>query len=578
MTDAQAHPGKTVTEPPLLRVARGGVIFREGDSALFAYLVKDGIVDIVKSGAAGETVISTLSKGAVFGEMAVIDGSPRSATARAQTDVVLVEIDRATFVRHIATNPGNAMKLMSDMAGKLRRATQSAAGSALGGPEAGSARLAAAPPLIDVQDTEALYEAPPSRLMVAAGLSLAAFVAAIGLWMSLTSVDKAVSARGRLTTTVPNAAVQATESAIVEEFLTGRGQRVSRGDVLVRLDGTVARANLRVVVDKLNAVEQRLTRLRREQEAIAGDRPPDTTGLDPVGADILLRRVEEYRARLAAFETQRANLDQEIAVKESDAALASEQLEAKQQIESARETLRQREAGSLLTLLTARDERVRATRELHATRSAGESLRAQRASTIAERNAFVAGWHSELARERAREDEQRFQLTEERIKLERQTRDLLLRAPADGIVLDLPKVGAGSVVQAGESLVTLVPANVPLVLDLDVDPRDAGDLHPGVPVSVKLDALPFQQFGDFPGTLVYISDDTHAESLSGERGIFYRARVELAPEVGASLPPGFRLTPGMLAAADLKVGERRLITYFTDPIVRNLRTAFREAR
>ena len=76
-------------------------------------------------------------------------------------------------------------------------------------------------------------------------------------------------------------------------------------------------------------------------------------------------------------------------------------------------------------------------------------------------------------------------------------------------------------------MVIVGAADVPLSFEVDVDPKDIKDLKVGAPVSVKLDALPFQQFGDIKGTLVYLSEDTFSEDLNGEKRPVYRARVDL---------------------------------------------------
>ena len=115
-----------------------------------------------------------------------------------------------------------------------------------------------------------------------------------------------------------------------------------------------------------------------------------------------------------------------------------------------------------------------------------------------------------------------------------------------------------------------------MVLEVDIDPKDISDLKIGSPVSVKLDSLPFQQFGDITGALVYLSEDTYSESLNGEKKPVYRARVDLDEESFERMRSLADLTPGMLAKADFRVGERRLITYFTNPIVRGLNSALRE--
>ena len=176
----------------------------------------------------------------------------------------------------------------------------------------------------------------------------------------------------------------------------------------------------------------------------------------------------------------------------------------------------------------------------------------------------------------AKEEEAFIQLKQESLKLTQNVENVEVRSPAAGIVLDIPTVAVGSIVKQGDPLITLVLTNQPMTLEVDVDPKDVSDVKIGIPVSVKLDALPFQQYGDLDGQLSYISQDTYTQSLSGEEGAFYRGRVDIPTKELAGVPADFRLTPGMLASADMKVGERRIITYLTHPIMKGFSSAFSE--
>ena len=168
------------------------------------------------------------------------------------------------------------------------------------------------------------------------------------------------------------------------------------------------------------------------------------------------------------------------------------------------------------------------------------------------------------------------ELIQENVTARQGVENIEVRSPATGIILDLPRVAEGSIVKEGDESLTLVQINQPLSLEVDIDPRDIGDANVGMPVSVKLDALPFQKFGDLKGTLAFLSQDTFPESLSGEKGAFYRARVKISSDQLQTLPIDFQLTQGMLASADILAGERNLITYFTFPITRAFEDAFRE--
>ena len=75
---------------------RGEYIFREGETGGYAYILAEGIVEIVKTSPTGTIVLKEVEAGSLFGEMAIIDESPRSAGAWAKTDVVVTEIDRAS--------------------------------------------------------------------------------------------------------------------------------------------------------------------------------------------------------------------------------------------------------------------------------------------------------------------------------------------------------------------------------------------------------------------------------------------------------------------------------------------------
>lgn len=78
-------------------VSAGHVIFREGQKADSAYNLQSGTVEILKQGPGANVVVTRLEPGALFGEMALIDDAPRSATAMAATDVTLVPVERAVF-------------------------------------------------------------------------------------------------------------------------------------------------------------------------------------------------------------------------------------------------------------------------------------------------------------------------------------------------------------------------------------------------------------------------------------------------------------------------------------------------
>jgi CRP-like cAMP-binding protein len=99
----------------------GDVIFEEGSTGRDLYVVLDGEVDIAKVSGANKTVIVTLGKGEFFGEMAVIDGSSRSATAIcAAPDTRVMRINHARFVYLVSQQPAFALMIMDALSKRLR--------------------------------------------------------------------------------------------------------------------------------------------------------------------------------------------------------------------------------------------------------------------------------------------------------------------------------------------------------------------------------------------------------------------------------------------------------------------------
>lgn len=103
-----------------LSFAAGAVIFREGDAGAVLYIINQGTVEISMQGQA----LEQLGSGDIFGEMALIENMPRSATATAVTDCLLDPVDREHFLLLIKRTPLFALQVMRVLAGRLRRTNE----------------------------------------------------------------------------------------------------------------------------------------------------------------------------------------------------------------------------------------------------------------------------------------------------------------------------------------------------------------------------------------------------------------------------------------------------------------------
>ncbi|MBI1251713.1 MAG: HlyD family efflux transporter periplasmic adaptor subunit [Alphaproteobacteria bacterium] len=112
-----------------------------------------------------------------------------------------------------------------------------------------------------------------------------------------------------------------------------------------------------------------------------------------------------------------------------------------------------------------------------------------------------------------------------------------------------------------------------LIVEANVLNRDAGFVHEGQSVRVKLEAFPFTRYGAVDGTLEFLSRDAITDETLG---LIFPARIELSQEHISVSGVRRALTPGMAVTAEIKTGRRRIIEFLLSPIARRVEEAGRE--
>ena len=559
----------------------GEFIFREGESAEYAYVVKSGIVYITKITARGEEVLVELEPPSLFGEMALIDGSPRSAGARAKGDTIVTEVSSAAFGQYIKNNPDAAIRIMKNLSENLRSANQTIAQaepSSISSKENSEEQFRPNKATwTEVDDTDDIYDRGPAVPFLYSTYSIVAFLLLIILFGTLSKVDTTVSARGQFTTRTPNIVVEAGANSIVRQILVERGEEVRKDQVIALLDDTMTTANLSQNKQIIQNLEQTLNRLQLEKSYIESDLSiVETKTLNALNFDTLRKRVAEYREKINSFNSKLSKLQTELVAENTIYKLALKQETLKAQIEEVQKNLYEKQVVTLISYLTASDATLNAERGTLNARNSINQITAEITTLESDKKAFIAQWTSKLTSNITSVNEELMQAQQENIKLTQLADGVIVTAPVNGIVLDLPAVSEGAIVKEGDKILTLVQANEPHYLEVDINPKDISDLRIGLPTSVKIDAMPFQKYGDVKGEVIFVSQDTFPESLGGEKGFYYRGRIKTQPLSESAMPTDFLINQGMLASADIKVGQRRLISYFTYPITRAFDESFSE--
>ncbi len=143
----------------------------------------------------------------------------------------------------------------------------------------------------------------------------------------------------------------------------------------------------------------------------------------------------------------------------------------------------------------------------------------------------------------------------------------------DGTIFGLSVFTVGGVVTTKDVLMRIAPAGSELEAEVTVLNRDIGFVEAGQEVEIKLETFPFTRFGLIPGRVKQVGRDAIADE---DKGLVYRAELTLLEDkilVGSKWVP---LSPGMAIQAEIKTGDRRVISYFLSPFLRYRDEALRE--
>ncbi|MCO6415659.1 HlyD family type I secretion periplasmic adaptor subunit [Siccirubricoccus sp. KC 17139] len=441
-----------------------------------------------------------------------------------------------------------------------------------------------APEAIPFQDDlHALLAEPPPPFLGGAHYLVALLFLALLALACVARVDMVVTASGRLAPDSPPIVLQPMERAVLTELRVKPGEEVKRGQVLAVLDSTFTAADIAA----LTTQRQTLLAQRRRLEAEMSDQPlppPPPGDQDQLLQSVLhAQREAVRRARLRAFEEEIGSIAASLRTLEDSTGLLAEQSAIARDVETMRARLMEGQVGSRLNLLGARSQRLKADQDLSQARNRMAELRHALQAKQAERQTFLDDWQRQLLEELVRIRGELSRTEETLAKANRLAELTLVTAPQDGIVQEVARRSAGSVLREAEPLVVLVPAHVPLIAEAAVRSADIGYLRQGAEVVLKVDAFPFNRHGALHGTLLSVGQDSFARQPAAEArpdpgaaGAFHAARIGLTQTALTNLPPGARPLPGMTLSAEIKVGSRRVISYLVDPLLRGLQESIRE--
>ena len=400
-----------------------------------------------------------------------------------------------------------------------------------------------------------------------------AFIVAFVAWASYAVVDELARGTGKVIPLSKTQIIQASEAGVVQEIAVRLGERVTKGQLLIRLDDTTTSSSLEETQVRLQSYEAQIARLDIEIGNILRGKfecPLELSELSPLTCEseqqLLEARRENYtkknevlavRLQQKIDELNRANsktdgLERLLAILEKErskiAPLVKRKLHSELNlIQLDRQIIEQSiEIDAVqqdIPLLMSSIKEAELQLEEHALQFTQEARR--------DRNEIMA--ELSVLRATVKGASDRVKRTD-------------IRSPVDGEVNTLEINTIGAFVQPGTTVAGIVPTTETLLVEARMSPKDIAFIQPGQQAIVKLTAYDFSIFGGIKGVVSNVSADSIVDQETGEA--YYSVRIETGNYQIGKDGKSYDIRIGMVASVDVLTGQKTVLEYMLKPIIK----------
>ncbi|MBD2455992.1 HlyD family efflux transporter periplasmic adaptor subunit [Nostoc sp. FACHB-87] len=439
---------------------------------------------------------------------------------------------------------------------------------------------------------------------------LVVFVSIILPWTVFAKIDETGTARGRVETQDKTVKLDAAVAGTVAEIRVQEGDTVKAGQTLLILDSELVKSELQQAQDKLEGQLNRLTQLNSAKNQLlvslaTQEQQNQSQQLEKQA------QIEQFRQNLQlstnTFNLQKAagiaqlnQAKQTIIQNEKAKKLAEVSLAiAQRELERYQKAFKDGIAAevNVVEKEDALQERIKLYEQTKADIQQAK-LRLTEQQSSYERNIRQANAEIEQAQLRLKEQESSYQtltrsgklailrIAEQEKNIETEITSLQsdiaqtksqitawqfqlqqreIKATSNGILFQLPIQKPGAVVQSGTMLAEIAPANSPFIIRATMATTESGSLHTGLPVKLKFDAYPFQDYGVISGELIKISPTTTEIDTPNGKVAAYNLDIALKQTCLPAANKCIPVRPGDTATAEVVIRQRRIIDFLLDP-------------
>jgi adhesin transport system membrane fusion protein len=402
------------------------------------------------------------------------------------------------------------------------------------------------------------------------------FLAAFGVWAHYAVLDEVTRGEARVIPSQRVQVVQNLEGGILSEIYVTEGDIVEKGQTLLRIDNTLAEAQVRESQSRINSLRAAIIRLEAE---IAGEEPVFPESLREAAPEVVADEISLHRVRMQEYARRREVLSSQ----------AEQRQQEIEELQSRRDQLGETLQISRRELAMVRPlaPRVVSEREVLALEREVADMRGELRTV--ELSITRAEFAHEEALGRLEELESTFRreasadLTDRRREVEALKEitvageDRVVRtevvSPVRGTVQEIFYNTIGGVIAPGKDILEIVPLDDSLLIEAKIKPSDIAFIRPGLDAKVKITAYDFSIYGSLAGVVENISPDTDTDE---QGNTFYRVYLRTQQNSFQKGGEEYPISPGMTASVDILTGEKSVLDYLLKPILKARENALTE--
>ncbi|NRD75753.1 HlyD family type I secretion periplasmic adaptor subunit [Shewanella sp. VB17] len=439
-----------------------------------------------------------------------------------------------------------------------------------------------------------MTDAPSSHRLII--WVLTALILCFLIWAFFSELDQVTTGMGKVIPSSQIQVIQSLDGGIMQDMYVKEGMLVTKGQALVRIDATRFRSDFAQQEQEVYSLQANVRRLEtelnsivitdmssnwREQVKITKLPLRFSKTLSEKEPELIKRQSAEYSGRLDSLSNHIEILARQILQKQQE----TEDLASKITTLTKSHQLVSRELSLTRPLadkgIVPEVELLKLERivndiqgELASLRLLRPKVKASQDEAILKRREAIFTFSAETRTQLSELQTKLSRINEAQVGAQDKVNKAEITSPVNGTIKTIHINTLGSVVQPGVNIIEIVPSEDQLLIETKITPKDIAFLHSGLKAIVKITAYDFTRYGGLDGVVEHISADT-SQDEEGNSFYIVKVRTELSSltrDDGVEMP----IIPGMLTSVDVITGQKSILEYILNPILRAKDTALRE--